>query len=282
MLKIIFSLMVIGFANGCSSVTNIATSGLATNLSNAMLNQNDPETVRAGTPAYLLLIDGLIEDEPNNTSRLLAGAKLYGSFASTFVKDEERAQKLANKSFDFAKRALCNENKLLCGVYDKPFEIFHPALAKLTVDDVPIAYAFANSWAGWLQSNSGDWNAIADLPKITALLERVVELQEDYKEGEAHLYLGVLATQLPPSLGGKPEQGRIHFERAIELSQGHHLMAKVLYARQYARMLYKRELHDKLLNEVLTAKTEYPGLTLANTLAKQQAKELLDSANDYF
>ena len=204
--------MFIGLASGCSSVTNFATSGLANNLSNAMLNQNDPETVRAGTPAYLLLIDGLIEDEPNSTSKLLAGAKLYGSFASTFVKDEERAQKLANKSLDYAKRALCNENQLLCSVYDKPFEIFQPALAKLTVDDVPIVYAFGNSWASWVQSNSGDWNAIADLPKITALLERVVELQEDYKEGEPHLYLGVLATQLPPSLGGKPEQARIYFD----------------------------------------------------------------------
>ena len=282
MVKIFLSLIVIGLTSGCSSVMSSATSRLANNLSNAMLNQNDPETVRAGTPAYLLLIDGLIEEDPQSTSKLLAGAKLYGAFASTFVKDEERARKLASKSLDFAKRALCIENKLLCSVYDKPFEIFLPALAQMTVDDVPIAYAFGNSWAGWVQSNSGDWNAIADLPKITALLERVVELQEDYKEGEAHLYLGVLATQLPPSLGGKPEQGRVHFECAIELSGGHNLMAKVLYARQYARMLYKRDLHDKILNEVLTAKAEYPGLTLANTLAKQQAKELLDSADDYF
>ena len=282
MVKIFLSLIVIGLTSGCSSVMSSATSRLANNLSNAMLNQNDPETVRAGTPAYLLLIDGLIEEDPRSTSKLLAGAKLYGAFASTFVKDEERARKLASKSLDFAKRALCIENKLLCSVYDKPFEIFLPALAQMTVDDVPIAYAFGNSWAGWVQSNSGDWNAIADLPKITALLERIVELHEDYKEGEAHLYLGVLATQLPPSLGGKPEQGRVHFERAIELSGGHNLMAKVLYARQYTRMLYKRDLHDKILNEVLTAKAEYPGLTLANTLAKQQAKELLDSADDYF
>ncbi len=282
MLKILLSLIVIGLINGCTSAISSVTSHLANNLSNAMLNQNDPETVRAGLPAYLLLIDGLIEEDPENASKLLAGAKLYGAFAGTFVQDEERAQKLANKSLGFAKRALCIENELLCNTYNKPFEIFQPTLAQLSVDDVPIAYAFGNSWAGWVRSNSGDWNAVADLPKITALLERVVELQEDYKEGEAHLYLGVLATQLPPSLGGKPEQGRAHFERAIELSQGHNLMAKVLYAQQYARMLYKRELHDKILNEVMTAKTEYPGLTLANTLAKQQAKTLLETADDYF
>ena len=124
MVKIFLSLIVIGLTSGCSSVMSSATSRLANNLSNAMLNQNDHETVRAGTPAYLLLIDGLIEEDPQSTSKLLACAKLYGAFSSTFVKDEERAQKLANKSLDFAKRALCIENKLLCSVYDKPFEIF--------------------------------------------------------------------------------------------------------------------------------------------------------------
>ena len=148
MVKIILSLFIIGLTTGCASVMSSATSDLANNLSNAMLNQNDPETVRAGTPAYLLLIDGLIEDEPNSTSKLLAGAKLYGSFASTFVKDKKRTQKLANKSLDFAKRTVCNENNILCNVYDKPFEIFQPVLAKLTVNNVPIVYAFRSSWAG--------------------------------------------------------------------------------------------------------------------------------------
>jgi uncharacterized protein YceK len=98
MVKIFLSLIVIGLTSGCSSVMSSTTSRLANNLSNSMINQNDPETVRVGTSAYLLLIDGLIEEDPQSTSKLLVGAKLYGAFASTFVKDEEQARKLANKS----------------------------------------------------------------------------------------------------------------------------------------------------------------------------------------
>jgi hypothetical protein len=63
-----------------------ATAGLADSLSNAVLNQNDPETVRQGAPAYLLLIDGLIADNPNSVDLLLAGASLYSSYAGAFVK----------------------------------------------------------------------------------------------------------------------------------------------------------------------------------------------------
>jgi hypothetical protein len=38
-----------------------ATTSLADSLSSAILDQNDPKTVRDGAPAYLLLVDGLIQ-----------------------------------------------------------------------------------------------------------------------------------------------------------------------------------------------------------------------------
>jgi hypothetical protein len=59
-------------------------------------------------------------------------------------------------------------------------------------------------------------------------------------------------------------------------------MAKVLYARQYARLVFDRPLHDRLLNEVVAADPEAPGLTLGNTLAQEQALLLLASADEYF
>ena len=59
-------------------------------------------------------------------------------------------------------------------------------------------------------------------------------------------------------------------------------MAKVEYARRYARITYDRPLHDRLLHEVLDADAVEPGLTLSNVLAKRQAKELLGSAESYF
>jgi hypothetical protein len=46
--------------------------------------------------------------------------------------------------------------------------------------------------------------------------------------------------------------------------------------------MFERELHDRLLNEVMTAEVQAPGLTLMNTVAKERAQQLLDSADDYF
>ena len=53
-------LMLLGLS-GCASFAASATSKLANNLSGAILNQDDPETVEAGAPAYLLLVDSLID-----------------------------------------------------------------------------------------------------------------------------------------------------------------------------------------------------------------------------
>ncbi len=43
-------------------------------LSRAIMNQDDPETVRDGAPAYMLLTDSLIQDAPNDVGLLIAGA----------------------------------------------------------------------------------------------------------------------------------------------------------------------------------------------------------------
>ena len=59
-------------------------------------------------------------------------------------------------------------------------------------------------------------------------------------------------------------------------------MARVLYAEKYARMLFDRELHDELLQQVVAAENGPVDQTLANTLAKQKAAVLLLDADDYF
>ena len=93
--------------------------------------------------------------------------------------------------------------------------------------------------------------------------------------------MAVMESLLPESLGGKPDLAQQHFQRAIQLAPNN-LMINVLYAKHYARMVFDRDLHDALLKSTLQAQTTAPGLTLINTLAQQQAQQLLDSADDYF
>ena len=268
--------------SGCASLVSSATSKMADNITLAIQNQDDAATVRDGAPAYLLMIDGLIAGDPENEDLLLAGAKLYGSYSSAFVDDELRSQRLASKSLDYARRALCLELESLCLASAQKLNVFGDSLGTSSRSDLKVMYAYAVAWSGWVQANSSDWNAVADLAKVTALFERCLELDETYDRGGAHLYLGVIKSLLPAALGGKPELARVHFERARSLSAGENLMVNVLMAQHYARTVYDQELHDQLLLEVQAARADYPGYTLINTLAKSRAEQLLAESADFF
>ncbi len=277
-------LLVILFLNitNCSFFISSTTEKLANNLSAAILEQDDPETVKYGAPAYLIMIDGLITDDPTNENLLLSGAKLYTSYASAFIEDPDRAKRLANKAWGFAQRAICLKIPPSCKIHQQTHDKYNAFLLTITKEDIDLLYIYGTSWVSYIQANKDDWNAVADLPKVTATLKHVEKLDDTHDNGGVHLYLGVLASLLPPALGGKPDEVKFHFEHAIELSKGENLMIKVFYAEKYARMIFNRKLHDEILQSVVKSEPDKPGLTLMNTLAQDRAKELLKSADEYF
>ncbi len=267
---------------GCASLMRSATSQMADNISLAILNQNDLETVRLGAPAYLLMIDGLIEGDAENTDLLLSGAKLYSSYSFAFIKDQDRAKRFADTALKYARTALCVENSKMCESLSAKQDVFQAALDDTDLGDVASLYGYGNALASWVQVNAGDWNALADIPKLTALFEQTLKLDEYFDYGGSHLYLGILATQLPPAFGGKPEKGLAHFERALEIAGDKNLMIRVFMAESYARLVFDQALHDRLLKEVLSKPAEVPAFTLINTMAKQRAAILLEESVDFF
>ncbi|MEP6939241.1 MAG: TRAP transporter TatT component family protein [Rudaea sp.] len=275
-------LLAVCLTAACGSVMRRATQQFSDNLTTAILDEDDIGTARDGVPAYLVLIDGLIEGDPQNPATLLAGAKLYGAYAGGFVDDADRAKRMAGRAYSYAQRALCIREPKLCAALASPFEVFSEALKQADPKDLSTLYGFGAAWAGKIEVDSGDWNAIADLPKLQALLTRVNEIDPTYDNGGASLYLGVINSLRPASLGGKPDDGKAFFEKALTLSGGRNQMVRVLYAQFYARLVFDRALHDRLLNEVLAADPVAPRLTLINMLAKRKAKVLLESGKDFF
>lgn len=270
------------FIPACATVVATAGSGMAGNLTSAIMNQDDPQLVRDGAPAYLLMLDSFVEGAPGNEAALGAAAELYSAYGVVFVDDPIRARKLTSRGRSYGRRALCEAREELCGVWDLNYGEFVQGLKAAQEKDVPALFTFGLSWIAYIQAHSDDFGALAKLPQAEAVLLRVKRLDYTYQQANVEHYLGVLNTIRPPALGGDFETGKRHYERAIAVSQGKDLSIKVDYAKYYARTLYDRELHDQLLNEVLEADAVQPGYTLFNTLAQDDAQQLLDSADDYF
>lgn len=267
----------------CAQLVEKPLSNFSENLTAAVLDQNDPELVREGAPTFLLLMDGLIRQSPENPSLRSAAAQLYSMYNAAFINDPVRSKRLAESAFKHGSQAYClSANLKVCDLNKMSFDDFEERIAKAKNKDIDALSALSTSWLIWIRSYSDDWSAIAQLPKAELALNRIVELDGDYGEGTAKMYLGIVNSLRPPALGGKPELAKQYFEEAIAISNGKNLAAKVEYASSYARLLYERELHDQLLNEVLLAETNAPGFTMSNTLAKEEAERLLASAEDYF
>lgn len=268
--------------SGCMSMVSSFTSGFAEDLGNSILDNPDVEMVKEGAPAFLLLVDALVAKSPDNPDLLLQSSRLNLAYSAAFVSDPDRARLMADKSFADMERSICLNIKDGCELRTRDYQDYEHWLTLRRESEVPDLYQLASAWTGWIQANSDDFAAIAELGRVKVLMARIAELDETYDFGGPHMYLGVFETLLPPSLGGRPEVGRSHFEKAIAISEGRYLMTKVMFADQYARLMFDRELHDRLLTEVVETDPVMPGLTLINTVAQQRAHELLDSADAYF
>lgn len=268
--------------SGCSSMISKVTGGVAEDLTAAILNQNDPETVRDGVPAYLLMLDGLVAGSPNDTALLSAAAELYAAYGVIFVDDSERARRLTLRAWEYGQRSVCSANASTCGMAGLHLRDLQVVLETLSRRDGKTLYSFGLSWLAYIQAHADEPGALARLPQATAVMARTRELDPGYRAGQVEMYLAVLHTIRPPALGGDFTAGRAHFKRAIDLTGGKDLSVQVNFARYYARALYDRELHDRILKQVLAADPVAPDLTLTNTIAQRQAFILLAAADEYF
>jgi len=245
--------------------------------------QSDLRILREGMPAYLMLIDGMIQAVPNNEQLLLAGAQSYSSFASLFVEDQDKeyANLLYERGKQYALRSL--EMRGFKDPLQRPFDDFKEGLNRLGKKEVPTLFWTATCWANWIRLNLDSIEAVSELPRVEAMMKRALELDEGFYYGGPHLFMGIWFASRPKIAGGDLKKAQEHFLKALDLGQGKFLMAYVYYANYYARKKMDKDLFTATLQKVLEIPADTsPDLVLLNTVAKRQAKELLSRVEEYF
>ncbi len=215
---------------GCVTVVSKVASKFGDNLTAAILNQDDPDTVRAGMPSYMLLMDSFVEGSPDSPTVLGAAANLYASYGAIFAHDEIRASRLTTRGRDYAHRSVCIVYVAACEWRDLSYDDFVATLDGLDESHTDAVYQYSFATLAYLRAHASDWNSLAELPQAEALVRRYFEIGGDSVKSSAHVYMGIILTLRPPSLGGKPEEAREHFEKAIAMTAGKDLSAKVEFA----------------------------------------------------
>ncbi|MBT8347219.1 MAG: TRAP transporter TatT component family protein [Desulfofustis sp.] len=261
------------FATSCTSlITSVAIKPAVSNLQ----KQSDIELVCEGASSYLLMIDSMIESDPDNRELLKIGAQSYaGSVAALQACDtpKERLKTLSDKSARYGRTLLATMLPIDGGDQEK----FESALEKRSSADADYLFWGSYGWLAWIEQQQGSPASMADLVTVERIMARLLELDETVEQGGPHLFFGVLFGSKPQMIGGDPERSRYHFERALEISNRSFLMAQVLYAATYGRMVFDQQLHDNLLKEALAFDLDQvPDNRLSNQIAKRRAQELLE------
>lgn len=298
LLKALCVLSALLFIGGCNITKTAARFAGPILESGTAAFESEPDVTFAeeAAPSNLKLLEGLLREAPDNYDLLLLSSRGYGTYAFGFLEPKlemarilspsevpELSSRIAGfyaRALDYGKRALPKE---LRDAMDKDEATFLAVLNKQPKRRVPEIFWTAYAWGSLLQIDITDPEGLTNVPKINAMMSWVIDNDEGYYFGGAHLFYGALYSQLPPGAGGDTEASRAHFERARALTDGNLLIIDLFIARYLAVRLQDYPLYKESLERVLTAPgLEVPEARLANEIAKKRAIFYLENADAFF
>ena len=277
-------LILLILSQGCSTLAIRMATPMVESQYASINEETDLVLAEQALPASLKMLEGLLREDPENETLLKNLTEGFCGYAFSFVEDTDtdRASRLYLRGRNYAERLLRANGAPEHLVTQNP-EQFEGTVKTLDADHLPGLYWMGQCWAGWLMLNLDDLQAFVAIPKVEAILQRTLELDESYHYAGPHLLLGAFYGGRSKMLGGNPDKARSHFDKSLELTQQKFLMAKVIYAKTYAVQMQDQTLFKKLLAEVMAAPADIlPEQQLANAVAKQKAQKLLESADDLF
>jgi hypothetical protein len=249
----------------------------------ALNHETDLDLAEDSIPANLNMLLGMIKIDPDNALLHIYAAQAFYGLSFGFNEDTrpERASDFYLRGLNHGLTALeINGAKQLM---DTPIADFEKQVSRLDEADVAAMFWAASCWAKWIDMHRDDPEAIAQLARATALMQRVIELDDTFYFGGAHMYFGVYYGSRAPVLGGNFEKSRQHFDRAREITSGKLLIPDLLQAQYLARQQQDQEDFHQRLSGIIDAPDDLmPELGLQNQIAKRKAAMLLKKESEWF
>lgn len=250
----------------------------------AFYEESDLSIARPALASNLKLLEGLLKSDPENPQLRLMLAQGYAGYALAFEEDTvpDQARALYLRARNYALSALRLTTPLPQD-WAKNRKSLNAFLQQAKRRDVPALFWTGFSWAGYINLSLQDPGALLDLPKVEAIMHRVLQLDSTYFYGATYLFFGSIYGQKPRILGGNPELAKEYFEKNLKLTKGKFLLTYVYAAKFYAAKILDEDLFDQYLKKVLQTPLDIaPEIKLLNQVAKQKAKKLLAQKDQIF
>jgi len=283
---------------GCS-VRKFAVNKLGDALANGgatYASDNDPEFIGQAIPFSLKLIEGLLAESPDHRGLLFAAASGYTQYSYVYIQlpaEEvetadvgksaalrDRARNLYLRARDFGLHGLDSKHPgFSVSLREKPSEAVRLATAK----DVPLLYWTAASWGAAISISKDHPELVADQVQMQALMDRAYELNSDYSYGAIDQFFISYEGARQGVKGDFAERCKLHFDRAVRLTNGQMAAPYVAYAESVSVQKQNRSEFESLLKQALAinpdARLEW---RLGNIVMQRRAAWLLSREDELF
>ena len=293
MKKVLIGILIMSFGlSGCTVIIKRgmgAATPIFDSAIDAAMRSKDPLLLEDGAPGMLLLLDGLSNFAPKNRDFLVSLTMFYCAYSMGFIEDvdPDRARVLFATARDYGLKALKMNRKFNKAL--KKGKSYSEAAKYLKKKDMDALFWTTASWAGWLFLSAQDTEALLDIPKIMALLERSLEIDDRFWLGGPHLFYAAYYSKQPAMMGGGPEKAQKEFDKVEEIvkeevgPEAEWLIADYFYAKFYATLLKDEELFDKTVEKILNTPDDViPEMAVVNGMAKIKTRYLLEQKDRYF
>jgi predicted anti-sigma-YlaC factor YlaD len=264
--------------------------------SSVFAQDDDPELIREALPFALKTYEALLSANPKDRDLYLTTADAFVKYANAFVHAE--ADRLKELDFSRAQHLRQRATKLylrgrgyaLAGLtldypdFEKTLrQDTQQMLQALPTKDVALLFAAAAGWAGAISTNVSNMSLVAELPMVEAMMRRALELDEDFDRGAIHEFFVIYEGSRSEAMGGSAQRALEHFDRVVTLTQGEKASPYVALASSVAVRKQDYKMFKELLNKALAIDPDaVPEWRLANTLAQEKARWLLDHSSELF
>jgi len=299
----VLTLLIVSLLSAGCSMTRIAANQTTEIMVRAVPSfdrESDIEFAERSSMSNLKMIEGLLEVTPDNRDLLLLTSNSFTRYAFAFIEEQidiaderydfEAKEKYVRRAVDFygrgksyALRVMEQHRKGFSQLIKGDLERFAKELKQIKKDHVSALFWVAFSWGSIINLQQSESARLAELTRVELMMDRILELDERFFFGGAHLFYGIFYGGRPEMLGGDSEKAKRHFEKAVEITGGKFLMAKFMLAKCYAYQTQNRKLFETTLKEIIEAPDDlFPDQRLANELAKRRARHLLSRVEDLF
>ena len=287
---ILHLLFMASFLTGCAStIARMSVDGMKPimqDMREATNRNPDVALIHDAMPAMLTQMDGFIQVSPENRYLLVSAAEANLGYAFLFVedRDRQRAQQLYAKAREYALRNLETNETFRQAFEQDELQVFTDALKTIHKRDIAALYMATNSWLQLINlSRTEKADTLKDLPKVKAMMDRLLVLDETFYYGGAHVLMGVYTISRSDVSGIQPDEAQTHFQKAFTISASKYLLWHYLYARYYAVQTKDRDLFVTTLNRIIATPVDIlPEQAFVNAAVKLKAEKLLQDVDKYF